>query len=393
MFKAGLILLFILTINLSAQPEKKKAMWIVRYALLDQQETEQIIHAALLLKTTDIYVQVRASAQLLFEKEQELAAFSQWPAAKNFIKLRNEAALRNIKVHAWLNILNIWSSPKLPADSAHLVYKSSTSILRAWSDRHTPIKKLHKLGIEGYFLDPADARNLEHIKAIIKLLAEEYMVDGIHLDYFRYPSLQVASSPSLRTRFILREYLDPEIIYASKAQRRNKRISTPLQMDRLYKAFLRNNLTHLLGNIRMYINGLKRKPQLSIAVKPHPAVAKAVYFQNWAQWLKDHLCDYVVTMNYAPDAETFMENLEACSALNLKNKIILGISVYNQGLNSVLDKIERTRLHDFAGYSIFSYNSLKKQDMIRKLYRGLSASGAETRRSLPKGNKTMHYQD
>lgn len=368
------ILFFFFLIDISFAA-KSRGLWVVRYALLEEEEIEHIINSALILKITDLYVQVRASGKLFFQQENNLTHLITNSAAKNFLRLQKKAAHHKIKVHAWLNILNIWSSAKKPINAEHLFYISHGSVLRRWVDKTTDITALRKMGIEGYFIDPADPGNFKNLKRIIKLLVEKYNVDGIHLDYFRYPSLQVTSSPSMRTRFILQEYIDPEKIYIPWDKKQSDQISYFAEMNIAYKSFLLKSLTNLLANIQLYVNSFPQKIELSIAVKPTPVLAKSNYFQDWAAWLERDLCDKIITMNYAPEAKRFNENLNACSTLNKNNKIIIGISTYNQDENGVLQKIKTVINNNFAGYALFSYNSLQERKMLTNLGLNISAQG------------------
>lgn len=356
------ILFFFLLFHIS-RAEQSRALWVVRYALLQDDAVEQIMRSALLLKITDLYVQVRASGKFFFSSENPFNGNDSTKALQNFLRLKDEAGRRRIKIHAWLNVLNIWSSTKKPADRGHIYYLARNSILRKWGEPTGEMRAMRKLGIEGFFLDPADPVNLEHLHKMIRLLLTEYKVDGIHLDYFRYPSLEVSSSPALRSRFILQEYLDPQTLFLAPQTLEQ---STVVNMSTKYRFFLSKSLTKLLANMRFFIHSLRRDAELSIAVKPDPLSAKTIYFQDWALWLERGLCDKVITMNYASDAQVFSANLKACSSLNAKDKIVIGISTYNQDVQGVLEKIRLVK-DKFGGYAFFSYNSLQKRKMLGRL--------------------------
>jgi len=355
-------LLVILLSNNLAASEKTKALWIVRYALKDKNEVSSILQYARRLEITDLYVQVRAAGRFFFNSENNLRHLGQNTAAVNFKKLCRQAELHNIKVHAWINVLNIWSSSNSPPDNHHVFNSSPMSVLRCWDETKTDYSRLKNLGIEGYFIDPDDQKNFDNLKVLIKLLINEYSVDGIHLDYFRLPAPEVTASPSLRSSFVLEQYIDPLNVF-NKA-RADTDIRVPAEtVYSMYFEFLKNRLTNLLANIQLYIKSINPGIILSIAVKPSPAAARSYYFQDWPKWLETGLCDYAAIMNYVP--ETFDKYLAECTNLGLDDQIVVGIASYNQGEHAVISKITKVRQSNFKGYALFSYNSLKEKNMLK----------------------------
>jgi uncharacterized lipoprotein YddW (UPF0748 family) len=80
--------------------------------------------------------------------------------------------------------------------------------------------------------------------------------------------------------------------------------------------------------------------------------------QGWDDWLNKNQCDRVLIMNYDTVTTNFVNNLENPRLNNLRNRIIVGISTYNQSEQSVFDRINWTRQYGFAGYALFSFNHL-----------------------------------
>jgi len=357
------ILIFLLLFFGLLFAEKSRGLWVVRYALKPPNSAGQIVAAARRLGISDLYVQVRASGKLFFSPETEGLSLTDNKAAANFLELVKKAHFNNIKIHAWLNVLNIWSSVQQPRLRSHLFYISRKSLLRRRNqDMPDSYKTMKKMGVDGYFLDPADHNNLETVKRIMGILLRRYNVDGIHLDYFRYPARNYTFCPTLRARFILTNYIDPQEIYNSELRRENW--ARFVYLDSAYTHFLCGNLTNLLANLQRYIKSVHPKAMLSVAVKPSPVQARVAYFQDWAAWLNNGLCDYVLTMNYLPDSAQFTTNLNQCAALGQDGKIVIGISAYNQDKTAVRQKIKLVRRSNFAGYALFSYHALVRRKLL-----------------------------
>ena len=97
----------------------QNGLWVVRYALNSSSQCEKLIDAAKSLNVTDIYLQVFAKGQAWYPTK----------TAFNSVKLNNEQCFKDIverahknsiKIHAWINVLNIWSGNRYPPKKNHL---------------------------------------------------------------------------------------------------------------------------------------------------------------------------------------------------------------------------------------------------------------------------------
>jgi len=349
------LIISLLLISSFLQAETIRGMWVVRYALNSEDEIDNIISTSRELKITDLYVQVRALGQ-------KFGYSTNINGNNPFRKLIAKAKLNGIKVHAWLNVLYVWSGDNPPIEQSHLFYKVNKTILRSANLDDIPkYVDLKEKGIEGYFIDPSEIINLLDIKVIITDLINTYDVDGIHLDYFRYPSLDYSFSPAGRTKFYLEYWFDPAKFFQDKIEYTNaNEFDTYFFVERMYKTFLRNNLNKLLGTIRDYKDQINPSVELSVAVKPNLSIANERYFQDWSQWLNKNLCDRIIMMNYQIDFTSFKENVYEAINKNGKQNIIVGVSTYNQDYLAVIDRIKFISKMKMGGFSIFSYNYMNE---------------------------------
>lgn len=349
-----LLFFLLLTNPFCHASENQRAMWVVRYALSSTEEIDNIIYVSERLNITDIYVQVRA----LGENYNSSLQKTDVPAL--FSLLVQRAKNKNIKVHAWLNTLYIWTGDIEPESKNHIFYRAPNSILRSAADNDIPrYNTLKKEGIEGYFVSPLDSLNLHEVKMFISDLINIYHVDGIHLDYFRYPDIKYSISPHSRTEFMLQNFIDPEKIYSDVSYFTKKRgYQAFIYIDEIYREFLRNSMNNMLIQIKNHIHAVNDKIELTVAVKPNLIQARHRYFQDWGAWLKNDLCDKVLLMNYNTDYDTFKQNIRLAQSLQSNDRIIIGISTYNQNENAVRQRVKLVSNMDFAGYALFSYNYL-----------------------------------
>jgi len=123
-----------------------------------------------------------------------------------------------------------------------------------------------------------------------------------------------------------------------------------------------NSITDLIKSTKNLIENNGIDIDLSIAVKPDIIESKYRWSQDWISWLKSDLIDYAVIMNYETDINKFnLHNKLIKNRLNHSNlnKVIIGISAFNQNALSASDKIILSRLNGYENFSIFNYNIVK----------------------------------
>jgi len=352
------VLIFIFqTISYSAEKADKRGMWVVRYAMKDKYHINKIIDTAVNSNITDLYVQVRALGQTYYHSEKERPSDLFQPDIDPLQFIILKAKQHNIRIHAWINMFYIWSGNDLPKDTSHCYYLLSKHILRF--NQESIYTELKKQGIEGYFLDPTASETQKYLLEIISEIVKKYEISGIHLDYFRYPNVRYSFTPANRTEYRIRNFIDPIAIYTeSEKYADEKNIPFFRVADKNYRSYLIDKLNNYLSEIYTMVKYINPTCEISVAVKPDPVIAKYRYFQNWQYWLENNYCDYVLLMNYRTDLNEFSMILEQDVVTNLKSKIIVGISTYNQNENAVLERIKKTQSANYAGFTLFSYNHL-----------------------------------
>ena len=123
------------------------------------------------------------------------------------------------------------------------------------------------------------------------------------------------------------------------------------------------------------INDIDPDILLSAAVKPNLYVARERFLQEWDVWLAAGYVDWVVPMNYSPKMSDFSQNISVINNTfpkKYRDKIIMGIALYNQSSNEVAKKIRYSIKEKFVGISVFSYNQMKKNSdyssLLDKIY-------------------------
>jgi uncharacterized lipoprotein YddW (UPF0748 family) len=352
---------------------ERSGLWVVRYAVTTKADIDKVISTALELNITDIFFQVRALGHTYYNSTQEAKSEKIEGDFDPLDYVIQKSKVNQLRIHAWVNMFYVWAGDQFPPDIKHIVNKRSDYILR--NGNFPEYKKLKREGHEGFFLDPRVDVVQTDLLNIVSEIANSYDLAGIHLDYFRYPSLAYSFTPASRTLYMLENIYDPWCVYQSSENYSKKRgYDVFLYADREYRKSLTRALSSYLKNISTTVKNIQADLEVSVAVKPDPVIAKHRYFQDWINWIKNDICDFVVLMNYRTDSLEFNSILQQVNKRDLKNKIMVGISTYNQDVDAVLIRLTATRNGEFAGYSLFSYNYLiENKPYLYKLRRKMIA--------------------
>ena len=267
-----------------------------------------------------------------------------------------ESKKYNLKIHAWLNVYYLWSSPNLPIQQDHLIRTQPS-----WLDSNKPdpinvqvlsrMKLDRKSNGEGFYLSPTHPEVEAHLQNIITEIIQNYSLDGIHFDYIRYHDLGWGMNPT-GLKFFLNYSGNIPGIQSLKIQEKPS-----------FAEFKRTAITAFLSKASIRIKAYQPNCVISAAVKPNLYNARNTFGQEWDVWLAGGYIDWAVPMNYTSNENAFNKNIKIIKE-NIPEKyhdrIIMGIGAYNQDVRSSGRKIYHVAKNEFTGISIFSYTYSKK---------------------------------
>jgi uncharacterized lipoprotein YddW (UPF0748 family) len=184
--------------------------------------------------------------------------------------------------------------------------------------------------------------------------ALEYDIDGIHLDYIRYPVNQRFSYDSLTCTLFKQEYG-----------------SSPLDVSHdsgsmIWCEWIRWNERRIMVFVRE-IHDLIRKSgkkiQLGADVFPDTAISPVEIGQNWGEWAREGIIDFVCPMFYTNNQELFTEYLGKANKLaGKKCSVYPGIGIvtsHNKITKEILlEEVLISQKTGVRGVVFFSGNSL-----------------------------------
>jgi uncharacterized lipoprotein YddW (UPF0748 family) len=214
--------------------------------------------------------------------------------------------------------------------------------------------------VEGLYLSAIVPAAADYTTRVIADIAGRYDVDGIHLDYARFPNDEFDYSPNA-----LAQFRDEVMRRVSAAERRDyaKRArGRPAFYAEMFpegwQAFRRARLTALVTQLRHVVKRARPEALFSAAVWPDPKEASAHRFQDWQGWIQSGLLDIVCPMAYTNDPLLFREQVAAITQAAGGRAVWAGIGAYRLSAAETAAYIQSARRAGADGISLFSYDNL-----------------------------------
>ena len=348
-------------------PLYDRYLWVIRDVLKSKKSIDDMVNFAIEKNINHLFVQVRGRGDSFYESQ--FTSRSQILSESEFDPLAyllDTANGKGINIHAWVNVYFLWSSKSLPKDERHILHMQ-----QQWLDttEEWPVdvgKQLEMVAvnnnIEGLFLSPNHPDVNEYLIKVFRELITNYDIDGLHLDYIRYQDAEYGRNPYAIAQFKSESGNDPGPWFLEMER---STIASPRLIANMkrWNNFKRKAVTSLVKDTRALVDEVRPDCIISAAVKPNLYVARERYFQEWNVWLAAGYLDWVVPMNYSSKKREFVRNIDVINdnfPKKYREKIIMGIALYNQTPSEASEKIKFSRLRQFPRISIFSYNIMIK---------------------------------
>jgi uncharacterized lipoprotein YddW (UPF0748 family) len=361
------------------KPGEVRALWVLRSSLTTPAGIETLVRTASAQGFNTLLVQVRGrgDAYYLSALEPRAADLVRQPATFDpLATVIREAHAAGLRVHAWMNTDLVSSAVDLPLARNHIVYTHPEWLMVpreiaqdvAKLDPTNPgyVGKIARWtraepeAVEGLYSSPINPAAAEHTFAVVTDVANRYDLDGIHLDYVRYPNDQFDYSRFAIAAFraSIRPRLAAPARAAADADSEIDLFAYPDRFPAEWKAFRQDRLTAMVTRIARTLRRDHPAMMLTMAVKPDPAEAADVRLQDWRRWLQDGLIDAVCPMAYTQEAGKFVEQIAAAREAAGNRAIWAGIGAYRLTPAQTIENIQAARRLGAAGFVLFSYDSL-----------------------------------
>lgn len=340
--KIAFLLFLLCSLSLCLAAVRKISLWVTPWDITDKTEIDQLILDCRDMKVNEILAEVRYRGDALYFPNKYKKRYEN-PEPRSYIMngsrfdpleyLIYQAKLNGISVQAWVTVLVVTPLKTDKLQPEHVWY-----VRNDWITRKSDNTRMDSNVLEGAYLDPALPEVRDYLANIFADIALNYDVDGIHLDYIRYPD----------TRYGFHQYsLD-----------RFKE-----QTDLNWESWREEQISQTVRQIRKKVSDAKPSVRLTAAVKPNPFSAGKYFGQNWLNWLKNGWIDEVYLMAYHTRDKDMQDLLNQLPD-QYKNRIVVGLKAYEDTGKYpgqlLYNKIKLTEQYDFSGVSFFSYAGIRE---------------------------------
>ena len=359
--------------------QEVRALWVTRTSLTTPAAVAAMVKSARAGGFNTVLVQVRGRGDAYFNDglEPRAAALAGQPDAFDPLALTLSLAhAQGLRVHAWMNIALVSSAAELPASRAHIVYRHPEWLMvpralardmalldprsQLYLDKLTRWTRAQNGEVEGLYASPVQEQAAEATVAVVADIVARYAVDGVHLDYVRYPNEEFDYSRGALEAFRA-DVLESLAPTARRQQERTVGADlvgwTEAYPDR-WREFRRQRLTMLVTRLRQSVKARRPDVVFSAAVAPDAKEANARRLQDWATWLERELLDVVCPMAYATDSATFSAQVASARQAAGSRPVWAGIGAYRLSSSETIENIRIARQLGASGIVLFSYDSL-----------------------------------
>lgn len=385
-----------------------RALWVVRTTLTGPEAIRTMVAEARRGGFNTLLVQVRGRGDAYYGSKLEPRAEALADQPRDFDPLAlvlEEAHARGMAVHAWVNAMVVTNLTELPSDPAHIVRADPDllavprELARDLADvepsRPAYLRRVFRWArarpdrLEGLYVSPVRPEAQDHLVAVLTDLVGRYPVDGVHLDYVRYPSREFDYSRGAVEAF--RAWASPRIgrrrTTGLDAEGREDALAWPDGLPELWDDFRRERLTALVARVHRRVRALRPEVVISAAVVPDTVEARHQRLQDWPAWLDRGLVDVVAPMAYTPDDGRFRSQVtDALAAAGDRRRVWAGIGTHRTGFDGAVAKIRIARDLGAGGVALFSYDWIRGRGPRGRAFLedvGRRAFGAFTPRRHP----------
>jgi uncharacterized lipoprotein YddW (UPF0748 family) len=374
---AALVLSVSPAVPLHAQDEVR-ALWVVRTSLTSPAAVAKMVDTARASGFNTLIVQIRGRADAYYTNalEPRAPSLAAQPAFDPLAATIARAHDAGLQVHAWINVNLVAGANELPAARDHVVYRHPEWLMvpRALAEELASIDprspqylgrlaryaRSHPTELEGLYLSPVSDASADYTVGVMRDIASRYPIDGVHLDYVRYPNEEFDYSRGTVAAFRLSVKRDLSDVDARRYDSRlpNEPLIYTHAFPERWHAFRVDRMTSLMSRLREAIYAVKPQAIVSVAVNPDADEAVTHRLQDWRTWAKRDLVDVICPMAYTTDGNVFAAQIAAAHDVAGRRAVWAGIGAYRLSPDQIASNVQAARRVGAEGIILFSYDSL-----------------------------------
>ncbi len=284
-----------------------------------------------------------------------------WDPLADAVKLAHE---RDMELHAW-----VWTFAAGNQRHNEIIKINPNypgPILAAHPDwaNYDNLGNIIPVGQSKPFLDPANPQVRQYLLKLYEEIVTRYDVDGLHLDYIRYPFQDPLAGriygygKAARAQFQQLTGVDPINISPSQPELWQK-----------WRTFRTEQVDSFVAQASQQLRQKRANLILSVAVFPLPQTERIEKIQqNWETWARRGDVDLIVPMTYALDTSRFQRLAQPWIASKQLGATLLvpGIRLLSLPTIGAFDQLQLVRDLPVSGYALFAAENFNNE--LQKLF-------------------------
>ena len=368
--------------NFKNEKRETRAVWLTTNFQLDwppktfdpevqKKSLIKILDKIKSLKLNTVYFQVRANGTVLFNSSYEpypfylTGSFDEQPSYDPLQFAIDEAHKRGLQIHAWVNVMRCYANEASIdlENPKHLFQKKNNWIVKKEEGEKT----------QGW-LNPGIFNARAYLIDLFAEIVENYNVDGIHLDFMRYPG---------------KDFEDEDLYNSEDSdldihQWRRENINKFLKVLYIRTKLIREDIKIGATPIGIYKN------------QTDASGMQGFYdvYQESEKWIDENFIDYLAPQIYwdienNPKFEILAEDWKKRSK---NRKVILGIATYKPEVKAQLNEIINiSRKSNSDGVAFFRYQNIADIEKPLFEHSALPAKMNWLKGEMPDVNVNLSY--
>lgn len=294
---AGALLLTLLSLTGCASwapTDPVRAIWVTRFDYRTEADVERIMENCANAGFNTVLFQVRGNATAFYDSPYE-----PWPEQLDFEDPGYDplavacarAHDHDIELHAWVNVMPAWRGVDPPPEDVGQLYHTHPEWF--WYDQYGKRQELTWFYVS---LNPCLPEVREYLVEVFADIARRYEIDGLHLDYIRFPN----EHPAIPRDSGIDYPRDERTL----ALYRDATGLAPDDDPERWNEWRTAQVTQLVADIHDMLR--RTRPGAALTTAAGVVAKNALkHHQDSRAWIQQGLVDAVMHMNYTNNTTTF----------------------------------------------------------------------------------------
>jgi uncharacterized lipoprotein YddW (UPF0748 family) len=347
-----------------ANVEEIRALWVDSWGagFLTPKQTDKLLKDAWTGNYNTLLVEVRKVADAYYKSAHEPRANNLMEGYDPLADLIKKAARppqgkNPLEIHAWIVVNRV--------GKRFMEHKNPKALINAHPDWLMRTYDGDKYLAESLYADPANPEYITHTAKVVTDLVGNYKIDGLHLDYIRYPEGGAwGYSGVSRKRYQL---------HSGKAAK-------PKPKDKAWQDWRRTQNSLLVRRIAAEALTIRPDLWMSAAVITFGATnggnfknvdAYTSVYQDWPMWCETGWLDVLYPMNYKRDSSKkqqrdYRQWIDVCRRYKGPALLVPGQAAYLNTLVGSRHQMLAVRSRGADGISTYSYRSYCSSKNVKR---------------------------